>query len=513
VSSVRSTPLTISVLFGGAGAGIVFLHSGDVFDTRRAFLLITIVLFGFLWAQVSHLRRVQPIRWLLNPVVLCSALTLFLGFVAGNLLFLLPPDRLDALGLVPDVTPPMLKLMAMVLLAAIAMWQGYWSSLANAGSSLRAQHQFGKLLKKSNRLRPMAIPVILLASVAARVTLIRLGLYGYSSNYDALVAAGAYTQYLSLVASLGKLALVAAALQYYMDAGRGRGLLFVVLCTELLFGLLSGFKSQVALPFVVLGVTEYLITQKISKAWLIAFGAAILIAYTVIEPFRVAKNQSADYRGTSVSEIASTLLKAGTEQLTSDVSADDGVPVLFSFLARSSYAYIGSIGIDYLDRNGALPEGSPNFAQNFATAPLRAVVPRFVWSSKPLGNIGIWYSRSILGVEDSISSTAMTPVTFLYLAGGPLAIFLGFYVLGIFQRAIFFLCRPYACLGGAIVFLGFLQDLSALQDGFDDLIIVIIRQLPLLLVVQHFLFRKQLEPVAHAQDVARPFAIARSTLR
>jgi hypothetical protein len=50
-----------------------------------------------------------------------------------------------------------------------------------------------------------------------------------------------------------------------------------------------------------------------------------------------------------------------------------------------------------------------------------------------LANLGLWYNQVVME-KDNFSSTAMGPFAYLYFAGGPLAVFLGFFCVGIVQR-------------------------------------------------------------------------------
>jgi hypothetical protein len=150
--------------------------------------------------------------------------------------------------------------------------------------------------------------------------------------------------------------------------------------------------------------------------------------------------------------------------------------------------YIGSLGIEYADNYNELPADSPAFLGNIILAPAHALIPRLLWDSKPLQNIGLWYTNQVIG-SNSYSSTAMSPFTYLNFAGGPLAVILGFLMVGIFQRGLFDGLRHFGG-GGLIVLFGLLGTLVNINHAFDSFFVSLIRFLPILIVAQYLLLRR-----------------------
>jgi hypothetical protein len=213
----------------------------------------------------------------------------------------------------------------------------------------------------------------------------------------------------------------------------------------------------------------------------------IFVAYAVIEPFRLARYNDPSFQGTDLHSIASTMVNAG-----SDANNEDGVGTSLSVLARMNLTYVSSKGIEYAATN-RLPDNSPDFLGDIFLAPVHAVVPRFLWDGKPFQNIGLWYTTEVMGygLEDGIlSSTAMGPITYLNFAGGPLAVVVGFFIVGMLQRILLDGTRPFGG-GGLIVFFGLLRLLVMVDSAFNTIFASIIRLLPLLLVTQYFLFYRR----------------------
>ncbi len=214
---------------------------------------------------------------------------------------------------------------------------------------------------------------------------------------------------------------------------------------------------------------------------------AIISAYAVIEPFRVARNDDRQFVGTSFGSIVAAIV--GDRAL----SSNGLTPALtgLSVLARSNLTYGASLGIEYAAAH-KLPEGSPDFLGDIFLAPAHAFIPRALWANKPLGTIGLWYTRTVLGYDIS-SSTGMSPFTYLNFAGGPLAVILGFLIVGIIQRGLFDGLRQSGG-GGLIVLFGLLSTLAVVDSAFNALFVDVLRSFPMLVVAQYILLKR---PTAH----------------
>lgn len=473
------------------GAGCYWLYDMGSLGEEFTFIVLTLLLLIFLATQVGCLRRLHPQSWVLNPVVLASLMTFVMGYGASNFLFFVPVPvlQLDLLGLVQVVTAPMVKHMALALVAALAMWAGYWSPVAASisvwPSVVRFQADF---LRRSSQMPALALPAMAAVATGARLLQIQLGVFGYSAtSYVHLIEAGAYTQYLALGSAVGKGALILSALQYYSDQRNlsARNWLYVLLALEVGWGVLSGFKSAMAMPFVIVLSCQYLASGRTDKRWFMYIVVSLVAAYAVIEPFRAVRNSDSSFTGTSISQIASTM--AGARDVDLESSRDE-VSKLLSYASRSNLTRIGSFGVEFADTNH-LYEDDPLFLENILLAPLHAWIPRFIWASKPLGNIGLWYNQVVMGMSH-FSSTAMGPVTYLYFGGGGIAVFLGFFFMGCVQRALFFLLLPWQSIPGACVFLGMLGTISTIDSAFDGILVSLCRDLPIYSIAMFFIFRE-----------------------
>ncbi len=470
-----------------------FIFAGlslELMDDIQGLMAYTLLLLWYLYYEIRYLWSYDNHLFFVNPVVLASVFTFVLTFGITNVLFLLPEKFLIVVGLRPIATPWMNQLMMLVLLGAVAMWVGYTSVMGRTlGRGIQSSSVLKKWMAPALRINKPAIYFCMALSLATTIWAISLGVFGYSSTYDQLIAAANVTQYINMADSLGKMALVAVSLQCFSSprsASADRNLLLIILGYEVALGLLSGFKSAVAMPFIIVGMTHYSRRNHFPRWLLPSVLAAIVVAYAVIEPFRVARNNESSFNGTSLGSIVSTMsgadaLKPGMDEMDNNF--------FINFFARYNQTYVASLGIEYTANNEELPIGSPEFLGDILLAPAHALLPRFIWEGKSLQNIGTWYTNEILGFEIA-SSTAMSPFTYLNFAGGPLAIFLGFLFIGILQRSVFDGLRTFG-VGGLIVLFGLLGTLVNIDSAFNSIIVAMIRFPPILLILQYMLLRRK----------------------
>src|SRR5262249_44187150 len=118
---------------------------------------------------------------------------------------------------------------------------------------------------------------------------------------------------------------------------------------------------------------------------------------------------------------------------------------------RLSITLFSAAAIHY-DETEGLDDGAPEFLKNLILGPAYAVIPRFIWNDKALGNVGVWFTRSVCGQVTSTSSTGFGPVGYLYFVGGVVGVCLGFVAIGFVQRIVYqTFWRPYA--GSLLVYL------------------------------------------------------------
>jgi hypothetical protein len=316
-------------------------------------------------------------------------------------------------------------------------------------------------------------------------------LYGYSASPERRELAEAYSQYLGMAGELGKVVLVAVSLATFQGKG-SRWLMLALLVAETVFGILSGFKSAVIVPLIIVGLCAYAIRGRLPAILLPSVVVGIFAAYALIEPFREARFKELDFDSTSVMSIVDTFV--ASRDAVYDRPDPDGpvVATTSSFILRVSDVVTAAKGIEFAERWQVLPEGSPAFLKDIWLSPFYSVVPRLLWEGKPINDVGVWYTQVVMG-EGSTSSTAMYPVTYLNFAGGIAAVMIGLFVVGVIQSALF---RGIAAHSGAAIFIvvcliGALGHVDSIYYAF---FVSLIRNVPVLFGLQWLLFRGQPQP-------------------
>ncbi len=481
----------VYVLFLVAIVATVALN--DTLTAKARFVLLTLILLAYLGYEVREFMATQKDRALLSPVVLASIATFAIAFGVTNILWLLPDQDYPEILLGYTAYEWMAHAMFYVLLAAFAMWQGYRVGIGKRIAAKMWQLPFLKRALRSNfELRWEFIALCLFLSFSSRLLQVSLGVYGYNSEMEQLYGLANYREYMELAVSLGRVALIGCALSLFSRPKNNltrKILLIGILALEVLFGFLSGFKGQVIMPLLIVGLCYYAIKGHMPKKAVIASLGLIALAYIVIEPYRVVRYSDPTFQNRNVVNIGSVMVN----QLRGAQGAENRVvnePRLYflSFVSRLNSTAQTARSIQYMDESG-LPNNAPEFLNNLLLVPLHAVVPRVLLPTKPLQNIGLWFANEVMEQDTEITSIAMSPIGYLYFGGGGPLVFFGFFLIGMLQQVVykrFWLAGS----GGLTILLGVSTSLAVIDSSFDSIFINLIRLIPVLLICQYFLYRR-----------------------
>lgn len=456
--------------------------------SQSGLLFLAIVGLGILLVgEVTSVARHQAGLWLVNPVVVASFIVFGLGFFLPGIVLLVPIGDPTNTGFPDQIDYWITRHTVLALTAALAMWLGYRLSLGSQIAATVSSIWSGQVLRQEFFVRPTMVVALYGISVVSRWVLIDQGVYGYSSTTEDLDRTAEYREYLSAGAGLGKLVLVALSLAVANPARpRTAFVTFAfasVLLIEIGLGVLSGFKSAVVLPLIIAAIAYYVMRKRFSLWMIIAPITAVMVAYAVIEPFRVSRHEDATFEGKSAASIAMLLVDSargtGTEWELGKIP--------LQLLTRSSVVAIGADGIRFADTQ-ELPSDAPAFLADLVLFPMLAFVPRFLWDDKPLQALGAWYNEVVLG-NPFLSSVGMGPITYLYFAGGIVGVILGFLIIGIMQRA-FFEAFAKKGSGGLLLAIAILPVLGTVDSYVPGGFIWLTRYLAPLLVLQFAIFRR-----------------------
>lgn len=470
-------------------AGAFVKTSDELSDTGVgfAFPALCLLILGYAALQVALVRRYQPTLWLVNPAVQSALILHLLPTLSAVLLPLLPEELQRGAPLDTFTDQWAIRYEWLNLVGAVALWTGYWSGIANLiARALGTSRLLRQLIRPSLRLKLGVALTLVLLSSGFRLLTIRLGLYGYSASPERLELAETYNQYLAMAGDVGKVVLVAVSLATFRGELRKWPML-VLLVGETVFGILSGFKSAVILPSVIVGLCAHTVRGRVPAILLPSMVLGLFAAYAVIQPFREARFRELDFDETSLSSIVDTFVASRDSAYQ---SADPDGPVAIttaSFFVRVSDVVTAANGIEFAERWQVLPEGSPAFLKDILLSPIYSVIPRLLWEGKPINDVGLWYTQVVMG-QPTTSSTAMYPVTYLNFAGGIAAVIVGFLVVGVIQCALF---RGLSAHAGAGVFIAIclIGSLGHIDSVYYSFFISLIRNVPLLFGLQWLLFR------------------------
>lgn len=462
-------------------------------SARARFVLLTLTLLAYLAYEVRDFMVTQKDRALLSPVVLASIMTFLLAFGITNVLWLLPDQDYPEMILGYTAYEWMAHAMLYVLLAAFAMWQGYRAGIGKRIAASLWQSPFlRRTLRADFELRWEFVALCVVLSASARLLQVSLGVYGYNSEIGQLYALAQYREYLDIAAGFGRVALMGCALTLFSRPTNNlphKIVLIAILAFEVAFGFLSGFKGQAIMPLIMVGLCYYAIKGRLPKKVVLSSVGLIVLAYVVIEPYRVVRYSDPSFQNRNVVNIGSVMVGQLQGNLGAEnVVVNDPSQYFSNFVSRLNSTTEAARSIQYMDESG-LSDNAPEFLNNLLLVPVHAVVPRLLMPTKPLQNIGLWYANEVLEQDTTLTSIAMSPVGYLYFAGGGMLVFLGFFLIGMLQQVVygrFWLAGS----GGLIILLGLSSSLAVIDSSFDSIFINLIRYVPVLLVSQYFLYRR-----------------------
>ncbi len=467
-------------------ATLVFLYLfsadiiGDEMKNTEVFFALSILVCAYTGVQALQVYRSEGYLFFINPIIQFSLLGNYLLFVVGGSVYIVPQEY----GGVPaKINDWMVLWLEFYVLGSVAVWLGYWSRVANGGARmLRRSRLMKRVVRPNLRINTTALWLIFGIAVFSTLGSIWLGIYGYSLDSALASRVVAFKQYITIGRSGLLLVLLVLALAFFAKpAGLRKGdSLYFVLAVCLLFGFLSGFKSQVIIPLIILGLAHYVVHQRVPRWSLPVLLVAIFLAYSVIQPFRETRQTDANFQSTSVTYIFQSMF---TPETSNRVNSQN---IVSHFLHAQFPVPLWAEGLRYHHEHDGLKSGDPQFARNILLAPVLAFVPRVVWPSKPVSFEGNWFYRKVLGRWGN-TSVSISHVTSLYFAGGAIAIFAGFFLFGVIQRVFFFGLVGLGA-GGIIVYLGLFSTLRTL-GVYHVMLVDLLRYLPIMVLVQFFLLR------------------------
>jgi hypothetical protein len=378
--------------------------------------------------------------------------------------------------------------MTLIIIAAIVMWWGYNSKSGDRlyNFLMKKTIALSKYFRKELKPNMPFIYTLIIVSVFARLYAIDVGVYGYAQSPKTLSENIAIALIINSAGQLINFSLILIAIKFFREGFNFnyRVTLLLIVLIELYFGLISGMKSAVIFPVAILFICYYFVNKKFHKGFIVASVILVIAAYTIIEPFRIIRMQDANFQS-SPGYIASSMMDAYSLNQTRKIVYGDE-DIFTSFVQRNNYLLAAAKAVDFAD-NSRLDTQSPDFLEKIYTVPLQAFIPRIFWRSKPIEDFGKWFSVVVWGGTPT-TSVAMTPIGFLYFAGGIVAVLIGFFVFGIMQKVLW---NFYLGGGGQVlVYFGFLSSVILIDSSINGTMVNWIRNFPIFIILQTFLLKK-----------------------
>lgn len=379
-----------------------------------------------------------------------------------------------------------------VTLAAVGMWVGYEGRFANnIAIAFRSNLRGMPFLASNISVGLLPVFVLLACGFMAPFIRIKLGIFGFFYNEQTVVESILWRQWISLLDDAGFLGLLLLSFAAFGYRGADRTSARVMLGIAIVFlvtmGLASGVKSSMVIPFIIAGIGCYIQTRRIPVKLIAIATIMVVVSYPFVTPLRRRCLSDRDIDIHSVSAVFSTVMSSVSDTIQGESIEGDQFS-WSEFADRNNLIVFTAISLNYGD-HGMSDSDRAMIRKPLLLFPFTAFVPRAFWKDKPLNNTATWYNVRVLGApEKSNTAVGMGPVSYLYFAGGFPVVFLGFWLLGVMQKVIFWSFAN-GSLGCWVIYFGMLGPITSVNSDFGALLAGITRLLPCLLLMQYLIVR------------------------
>lgn len=332
----------------------------------------------------------------------------------------------------------------MVGLAATAMWAGYWLTVPTSGGGALTRYFCTRTT--TTRLGSAAVRMYGLASLARLALYATSGTVGYTgSTGTALV--GPQVQVLNVLAEIAPAAILVASYQAFVERLPGaQRRLAVLVVLECGYATVAGIKEPIVYAFISAGL-PWLVNR--GKVPIVAASLAALAFVFVVVPANSAfRSHLRDgSNAVSVQNAVSFIPQILRSTVQSVTNGDDRAAAVG--MATSRIRNIDNVAIIVQLTPSQIPFRS---LRDLLEAPVVGFVPRAVWPSKPVFNVGQQFSRDYYQLGTTNTASSITPIGDLYRYGGWVVLLSGMVLLGVILR---FLDQSvaYGALAGQILFI------------------------------------------------------------
>ena len=460
------------------------------------YYLLSAILLGYLCMEVRNLPGDPFLPKILNPIVIASIGTF--GCSMGGLLnfFVFADDytRIDFGWVAPLVNREVYYVhlaMTLACTTAVLTWVSYYTNfgfkLFNLYMRLIPSSKF--LSGEFDSKRLLAIVIV---SMLIRYFLFKVGLHGriVDSAKFGVKGYAAGTEY----RHLGTFCYVALALTFIGHSRRPThftsGLRWVMLAYELFFGFLFAARSAIVYPFLIAFVTQSYCEKRISRPYVGLVVFSLIFAMSVGNEFKTYGLDNKYDEEIGVVDLLSDYVKKRGEYAAQQKQTESFSSFVVNFARHKGKVPECAAAIQYASNYSGAQSSwfRQKSIQEFSSAPIHGFVPRYI-SGVGRPAWGYYFKNKVLKRNRKARySIGFSPIGFLFLAGGTVAVLIFGFCYGIALRFTLQLVRR-----GDLGFLLYLALMSKLYDVHTvvpELIINGIRFLVFLPIAFWFLFKK-----------------------
>jgi hypothetical protein len=383
-------------------------------DQRRIVVIFGICLAGYAAATIAWIwsLRSSGAMHIANLSVWLSAIFLLEFGVAPYLAVFLGTEEAD---------PALLEALVLVIAGSITFWIGCKAvTRRTRGSGFLPCYEW------LPGMRLNWVLGLFIVSVFCKLALLYSGTYLYAGDADKYSASLSYVHWLLFLANLSFYAIVMICIEAFQVGKKTFQMTWLLLLAgiDLVFALVSGMKEEVLLVLLLMFVTWRLIRGRAGWAVMLALLVGLIAFYPVNAYYR---QELRNEGGATSFSMSASLMARSMNDVAQDYSLED----LLSLGAESTVNRLDLLSTVHFLVNGA-DTNELKGEEKLWMVPIYAIVPRFVWHSKPILDKGRLLSIA-MGAGDQ-TSTAITPFGDLYILGGVPAVIGGMFLVGMLMQ-------------------------------------------------------------------------------
>jgi hypothetical protein len=440
-----------------------------------------------------------------NLFFISTLFIFFIPYTASSIYLLIIPEIFETITLrkINIVSTYELKHIALAFIAFSSMYAGYFLS------KNFFKFDIIKIGNKSEyKLNIHTFWLLIFISIIAVVTLLKLGMYGFTANKESFSRYISIAEILYILAGFLKLSIIIIFYEYLISHNKKFLILTMILMLiNVVIGVLSLYKFSILEPFLALALLLYVMKKPYSISVAILGILIFLTLYLPIDALRAdlvkGEIKRQDVFKTIIEEVNKINPKEELNKSSSLTNSqkigngDEKIKInpwqkslMFSvnLSDRLNHAFIGSLAIRDADANLS---DTPNFLNEILLAPLYAVIPRVIWAEKPKASYGAWYASKLIKYEDKNNELSITigPVSGFYYAGGINAVICMFLIVGVLIHKIDIDELNVKSAKNILFYFLLIKTIVFLGDNFSTFIVAIIRGCLFWMLINYLLYK------------------------